>query len=82
MTGGLLPSVDCWNYASQDQIVTVPANVIAPAVAGVGNGFQTVNCGSPLRDLITFGNGNTCVQGVTIGNDIARVRSDMARGRP
>jgi iron complex outermembrane receptor protein len=79
-TGGLRASVDFWNYNFKDQIVTVPANVIATSVAGVGNGFQTVNCSSPLRGLITFGNGNTCVQGVTIGNDIARVQSDIVNG--
>nr|WP_243446067.1 TonB-dependent receptor [Polymorphobacter fuscus] len=79
-TGGLRASVDFWNYDFKDQIVTVPANVIATAVAGTGNGTQTVNCGSPLRDLITFASGNACIQGVTIGNDIARVRSDIVNG--
>ena len=59
------------------------ANVIATAVAGTGNGTQTLTtagCASPLRALITFNNGNTCTPGVTTGNDIARVRSDTTNG--
>lgn len=79
-TGGLRASVDFWNYNFKDQIVQVPANVVATSVAGVGNGFQAVNCSSTLRDLVTFSNGNICVQGVTVGNDIARVRSDIVNG--
>lgn len=73
-------SVDLWDYKLDDQIALVPANVIATAVAGVGNGSQLVNCSHPLRDLITFNNNNACTQGVTVGNDIARVRSDTTNG--
>ena len=58
----------------------MPANIVATAVAGTGNGSQTVNCASPLRGLITFNNNNACTQGVTVGNDIARVRSDTTNG--
>lgn len=79
-TGGLRLIVDHWSYEVDDQIVTVPANIIATAVAGIGNGTQTVDCASPLRSLITFTNNNACVQGVTVGNDIARVRSDTTNG--
>lgn len=79
-TGGFRASVDYWNYRVDDQITSVPANVIATAVAGSGSGTQAVNCSSPLRGLITFNNGNTCTQGVTVANDIARVRSDTTNG--
>jgi iron complex outermembrane receptor protein len=72
--------VDYWNFKIEDQITTVPANVVATAVAGVGNGTQLVNCSSALRELITFNNNNACTQGVTVGNDIQRVRSDTVNG--
>ena len=81
--GDLTGTIDYWHYKLDDQIVSVPANVIATAVAGTGNGTQTLTvagCASPLRALITFGNGNVCTPGVTVGNDIARVRSDTTNG--
>jgi iron complex outermembrane recepter protein len=72
---------DYWSYVFEDQITSVPANIVANAVGnGPGNGTQLVNCDHPLRDLITFNNNNTCTQGVTVGNDIARVRADIANG--
>lgn len=79
-TGGFTATVDYWYYKMDDQITTVPANIIATAVAGTGNGSQAVNCASALRGLITFNNNNTCTQGVTVGNDIARIRSDTTNG--
>jgi outer membrane receptor protein involved in Fe transport len=79
-TDALTATLDYWSYDLRDQIVVVPANVIATAVAGIGNGSQLVNCASPVRNLITFGNGNACIQGVTVGNDIARIRSDTTNG--
>jgi iron complex outermembrane recepter protein len=78
--GNLTATADYWHYKVDDQITQVPANVIATAVAGVGNGSQVVNCSHPLRSLITFNNNNACVQGVTVGNDIARIRSDLTNG--
>lgn len=78
--GNLTATVDYWYYRLKDQITQVPANVIATAVGGVGNGSQAVNCAHPLRGLITFAGTNTCVQGVTLGADIARVRSDTTNG--
>ncbi|WP_333587361.1 TonB-dependent receptor domain-containing protein, partial [Phenylobacterium sp.] len=78
--GGFRAIVDYWNFKIEDQIVQVPANVIATSVAGVGNGTQLVNCASPLRGLITFNNNNACTQGVTVGNDIARVLSPVTNG--
>lgn len=79
-TDALTATLDYWSYDLKDQITQVPANVVATAVAGIGNGSQFVNCASPVRYLITFNNGNACTQGVTVGNDIARVRSDTTNG--
>lgn len=78
--GPLTATVDYWYYKLKDQITQVPANIIATAVAGVGNGSQAVNCGHSLRELITFNNNNACLQGATVGNDIARIRSDVTNG--
>jgi iron complex outermembrane recepter protein len=79
-TGGLTATIDYWNYEMKDQITTVPAALTAIAVAGIGNGSQLVNCAHALRGLITFNNNNSCTQGVTVGNDIARVRADTTNG--
>ena len=76
----LTATIDYWNYRLKGQITDVPANVVATAVAGIGNGSQLVNCGSALRYLITFDNSDACVQGVTRGTNIARVRSDITNG--
>jgi iron complex outermembrane receptor protein len=76
----LSATLDYFHYKVENQITTVPANIVATAVGGVGNGSQAVDCSSPLRYLITFDNGNSCTQGVTNGNDIARVRSDTTNG--
>lgn len=78
--GDLTATVDYWYYKLDDQITVVPANIIATSVAGTGNGSQAVNCAAGLRDLITFNNNNGCTQGVTVGNDIARIRSDTTNG--
>lgn len=76
----LTATIDYWNYRLKGQITDVPANVVATAVAGIGNGSQVVNCSSALRYLITFDNGDACVQGVTRGTNISRVRSDITNG--
>ena len=78
--GNLTATVDYWYYRLKDQITTVPAALVASAVAGSGNGSQLVNCAQALRGLITFSNGNSCIQGVTVGNDIQRVRADTTNG--
>lgn len=78
--GTLRVIADYWHFNIEDQITTVPAQVVATSVGGVGNGTQVVNCGAALRNLITFNNNNTCTQGVTVGNDIQRVRSDTVNG--
>ena len=79
-TGNLTATADYWYYRLKDQITTVPAALVASAVAGSGNGTQLANCAHALRGLITFSNGNSCIQGVTIGNDIQRVRADTTNG--
>jgi iron complex outermembrane recepter protein len=81
-TRRLTVTTDYWHYSLSDQILPVPANIIATSVAGSGNGTQLVNCASPLRPLITFDNNDTCTQGVTNGNNISRIRSDTANGAP
>ncbi len=78
--GGLTATIDYWHYRLEDQITAVPASLVAAAVAGVGTGAQLANCGHALRFLVTFGNNDTCTQGVTTGNDIARVRSNTTNG--
>lgn len=78
--GDLRIIADYWHFKIKDQITQVPAQIIATAVGGIGNGSQLADCSSPLRNLITFSNLNTCVQGVTVGNDIQRVRSDTVNG--
>ena len=79
--GDVRAMFDYWSIKLEDQIVRVPANVVANRVAnGPGNGAQLVNCADPLRYLVTFSNNNACVQGVTMGSDISRVRSDLVNG--
>ncbi len=76
---GFTFSVDYWSYDFEDRITTTPGQAIANSVAnGPGTGAQLANCASPLVDLITFQGG--CVQGVTTGGDIARVRTDWVNG--
>ena len=74
--GSFRASVDYWNYELDDQIVAIPAGTIAATIAGTG----MADCSSALRDLVTFDNGNTCVQGTTTGVNIARIRSDTTNG--
>jgi iron complex outermembrane receptor protein len=84
--GGFRAIVDYWNYKFEDQITTVPFSFIAnavgtlPGVPANGTGTQLANCASGLRYLVTFGNGNTCTQGVTVGNDISRIQSNTVNG--
>lgn len=79
-TGGLTASVDFWTYEFQDQITTTPADAIASFVGNAQKtGTDPVNCSSSLAFLVTFSN-NLCVQGMTTGLDISRVRSDIVNG--
>lgn len=77
---GFKASLDYWSYDFEDEITSTPAQGVANAVAnGPGDGTQLVDCTHPLAYLITF-SGGTCTQGVTIGSDIARVRTDVVNG--
>ncbi len=92
---GFQASVDYWSYDFEDEITNTPAqgiaNAVAPLIDQNGNalidpstgqpyiaGQQPADCSSPLANLITFAGG--CVQGVTVGNDISRVRTDIVNG--
>ncbi|MEM5518473.1 TonB-dependent receptor [Henriciella sp. AS95] len=77
---GLTVSVDYWSYDFEDELTLTPVQGVANAVGnGPGDGSQAVNCSHPLVDRITFA-GNQCIQGVTVGNDIQRVRADNVNG--
>lgn len=78
--GGLRAIVDYYGVRLRDQITSLPAQLIATSVAGPGSGTQLVNCAAPLRTLITFSNNDSCVQGVTTGNDIQRIRANTTNG--
>ncbi|WP_369411928.1 TonB-dependent receptor domain-containing protein [Pacificimonas pallii] len=73
---GLTFSVDYWSYDFEDRITTTPVQAIASAVVPEPGGLA--NCSSPFANLITFQDG--CVQGVTTGSSIARVRTDWVNG--
>ena len=81
--GGFEAIVDYWSYKFEDQITTVPFNSIANAVGnGPGTGAQLANCDSPLRNLITFDNNNTCIQGTTTALQMQRIESSVVNGSP
>ena len=82
---GFTFSVDYWTYEFDDQITLTPAQAIANQFANVAPptgdpGANFVDCGSPLRPLITLDNNNTCTPGTTRGTNIARVRVDTVNG--
>jgi iron complex outermembrane recepter protein len=77
---GLSVSVDYWSYDFEDELTLTPVQAVASAVAnGQTSGTLPVNCSHPLVDRITFAD-NQCIQGVTVGNDIQRVRADNVNG--
>ena len=69
-------SVDFWSFDFKKRITTTPAQAIASNVVASGAAFA--NCSSPFAPLITFQGG--CRQGITVGNDIARIRTDWVNG--
>ena len=77
---GLTLTADYYSIRLKDKIVSLPGTLTANSVAGVGTGAQFVNCASPFRNLVVFGDNNTCTQGVTTGNDLARVLSPYVNG--
>jgi iron complex outermembrane receptor protein len=79
--GGFTVSADYWSFDFEDRITTTPAQAIASSVASgavSANGTRFANCSSIFANLVTFQGG--CVQGVTTGFDIARVRTDWVNG--
>jgi len=80
---GFQALVDYWYYRLEDQIVRPDAEEIAlqaiptPLAGGLG----LVNCSSAAASLLVFSN-NSCVQGVTVGNDIQRVEDQVVNGPP
>jgi iron complex outermembrane receptor protein len=77
-TGGLTMSADYWSFDIDGRITTTPGQAIASAVVPGSNGLGLANCSSVLANLITFQGG--CRQGITVGNDISRVRTDWVNG--
>jgi iron complex outermembrane recepter protein len=80
-TSGFTASVDYWSFDFSDRITTTPVQAIASSVASgavSANGTRFANCSSVFANLITFQGG--CVQGVTTGIDISRVRTDWVNG--
>lgn len=77
-TSGFTVSADYWSIRVSDRITTTPGQAIASAVVPGTNGLGLANCSSVLASLITFQGG--CVQGVTRGQDISRVRTDWVNG--
>ncbi|MBC7505872.1 MAG: TonB-dependent receptor [Sandarakinorhabdus sp.] len=80
-TSGFTASVDYWSFDFKDRITTTPVQALASSVANGAvspNGTRFANCSSVFANLITFQGG--CVQGVTSGFDISRVRTDWVNG--
>lgn len=80
-TSGFTVSADYWSFDVSERITTTPAQAIATSVASgavTANGTRLANCSSIFANLITFQGG--CVQGVTSGFDISRVRTDWVNG--
>lgn len=69
-------SVDFWSFDFKKRITTTPAQAIALNVVASANAFA--NCSNVFVPLITFQGG--CRQGITVGNDIARIRTDFVNG--
>ncbi len=77
-TSGFTASVDYWSFDFKDRITTTPAQAIASSVVPGTSGAGLANCSNVFADLVTFQGG--CVQGVTNGNAISRVRTDWVNG--
>jgi len=80
-TSGFTVSADYWSFDVKDRITTTPGQAIASSVASgavAPNNTRFANCGSVFANLVTFQGG--CIQGVTTGLDISRVRTDWVNG--
>ncbi|MBM4244684.1 MAG: TonB-dependent receptor [Deltaproteobacteria bacterium] len=78
--GGFRATLDYWQFKFEDPITAPPFNGIASNVVPTPGGLA--DCSAPMRDLVTFDGGNTCVQGVTTGANLLRVRVDTINGAP
>lgn len=76
-SNGFSASADYWSFDFKDRITFTPVNAIASAVAP-GSGAGLADCSNVFASLITFQGG--CRQGITVGNDISRVRTDWVNG--
>ncbi|WP_439547020.1 TonB-dependent receptor plug domain-containing protein [Sandarakinorhabdus sp.] len=80
-TSGITFSADYWGFDVKDRVTTTPGQAIATSVASgalAPNNTRFANCSSVFANLVTFQGG--CVQGVTTGLDISRVRTDWVNG--
>lgn len=79
--GGFRGSIDYWSYDLEDQIVSPPSTAVANSVVPVplAGGLGLVNCSAGTIGLVTLTRGS-CVQGVTVANDIQRVLSRKTNG--
>ncbi|WP_353215977.1 TonB-dependent receptor [Sandarakinorhabdus sp.] len=75
-TSGFTVSADYWSFDVKDRVTTTPAQAIASSVVSSATAFA--NCSNIFANLVTFQGG--CVQGVTRGADISRVRTDWVNG--
>lgn len=78
--GNFRATLDYWKFKFEDPITSPPFNGIASNVVPTNGGLA--NCSAPMRDLVTFDGGNSCVQGVTTGANLLRVRVDTINGAP
>jgi iron complex outermembrane receptor protein len=77
--GGFSASVDFWNYEFEGRFTVLPVQAIAAEVAPGGtDSTQPVDCASPFVQYVVFA-GGVC-DGDTIGNDIARIRTQTVNG--
>lgn len=78
--GELTASVDYWTYDFEGRFTTLPVQAIAASVAPNGaDGTQPADCSSPFTSYVVFA-GGVCDQGVTIGNDISRIQTQVVNG--
>lgn len=69
-----------YRFDFKDAIVAPSHDAIATAVVPTADGIA--DCAPPLRERILFDTGSACVQGVTTGANILRLRADLTNGPP
>lgn len=75
-TSGFTVSADYWSFDVKDRVTTTPAQAIASSV--VASASTLANCSNVFANLITFQGG--CRQGISVGADISRVRTEFVNG--